>query len=301
MPEEAKSSTPPYRAKLLLPMGILGISSASVLIKACDAPPLIIAAYRLSLASSLLTLPALPRILQEVKRFRAPDLFLWFLAGIFLSLHFALWITSLQYTSVASSVVLVTTNPVFVAIASVLLLGERFSTILFLSILIAILGGIIIAWGDWTQGGSVLYGDLLALGGAVMMTGYLLVGRRIRQKMPLHVYVSLVYGVAGIFLVLLALGNGDPFFGYPPKTYFILFLLAVIPQMIGHTILNWALKFFSATLVAVVLLGEPVGATILAYLLLGEPVTGPVLFGGALVLLGIYLSAREETKLRKPL
>ncbi len=299
MPEEPKSSNPSYRAKLLLPLGILAISSASVLIKACDAPPLIIAAYRLSLASFLLSAAALPRILQEIKRFRAREVFLWLLAGIFLSFHFALWITSLQYTSVASSVVLVTTNPLFVGIASVLFLGERLSTSLFLSILIAILGGIIIAWGDWGEGPSVLYGDFLALGGAVMMTGYLLVGRRIRQKMPLHVYVSLVYGVAGVLLVLLALGNGDPFFGHPPKTYFILFLLAVLPQMIGHTTLNWALKFFSATLVAVVLLGEPIGATILAYLFLGETVTGPIFLGGALVLLGIYLSAREETKPRR--
>jgi len=295
--QEPPNST--YRAMLLLPLGILAISSASVLIKICDAPPLIIAAYRLSLASFMLSVPALPRIFQEMREFKARELFLWLLAGVFLSLHFALWVTSLQYTSVASSVVLVTTNPIFVAMASVVFLRERLSTILFLSILIAVLGGVIIAWGDWGEGRSAIYGDFLALGGAVMMTGYLLVGRRIRQKMPLQVYVSLVYGVAGIFLILMALANGDSFFGYPPNTYFIFFLLAVVPQMIGHTAMNWALKFFSATLVAVVLLGEPIGATLLAYLFLGETVTRAILLGGALVLLGIYLSAREEMKLHK--
>ncbi len=297
MSETQKSLHSTDRAKLILPLGILAISSASVLIKICDAPPLIIAAYRLTLASLMLSVPATSRILQEMRKFTAAEFFLWLLAGVFLSFHFALWISSLQYTSVARSVVFVTTNPIFVAIASVLFLRERLSTVLFLSILVAILGGIIIAWGDWGGGPSSLYGDFLALAGAVMMTGYLLVGRRIRPKVDLHVYISLVYGAAGFFLILLALCNGDSFFGYSPQTYLIFFLLAVVPQMIGHTSLNWALKFFSATRVAVVLLGEPLGATLLAYLFLGEPVTLPLLWGGVLVLLGIYLSAREERKM----
>lgn len=297
MSETQKFLNSTDRAKLILPLGILAISSASVLIKICDAPPLIIAAYRLTLASLMLSVPATSRILQEMRKFTAAEFFLWLLAGVFLSLHFALWISSLQYTSVARSVVFVTTNPLFVAIASVLFLRERLSMVLFLSILVAILGGIIIAWGDRGGGPSSLYGDFLALAGAVMMTGYLLVGRRIRPKVDLHVYISLVYGAAGFFLILLALGNGDSFFGYSPQTYLIFLLLAVVPQMIGHTSLNWALKFFSATLVAVVLLGEPLGATLLAYLFLGEPVTPPLLWGGVLVLLGIYFSAREERKM----
>ena len=132
-----------------------------------------------------------------------------------------------------------------------------------------------------------------------MATGYLLVGRRVRQKMDLTAYITLVYGVAAILLILLALLNGDSFFGYSPQTYWLFFLLALVPQLIGHTTLNWALRFFSATLVAVFILGEPIGAAILAYIFLGEPLTGNLLLGGALVLLGIYLSAREERKLGK--
>ena len=163
----------------------------------------------------------------------------------------------------------------------------------------AVLGGMIIGWGDWGRGKDHLYGDFLALLGAIMATGYLLVGRRVRQKVSLTAYITLVYGVAAVLLILLALLGGDPFFDYPPKTYLLFILLAVVPQLIGHTSLNWALKFFSATLVAVFILGEPIGATILAYFLLGEPLGGNLLWGGTLVLLGIYLSAREERRLGK--
>ena len=289
----------PSRAKAVLPIGLIAISFASILIKICDAPPLVIAAYRLGLATLILLLFTLPRTLGEFRRLRRQEIFPSLLAGVFLCFHFAFWITSLQYTSVASSVILVTTNPIFVALASTFFLRERISWTLLLSILIAVLGGVIIAWGDWEQGQGSLYGDFLALLGAVMATGYLLVGRRIRRQMGLPAYITLVYGVAAILLILLALINGDLFFSYTPKTYLIFLLLALVPQLIGHTTLNWALKYFSATLVAVFILGEPIGATILAYLLLHEPLTSNLLWGGTLVLLGIYFSAREERKLGK--
>ena len=294
--EGSPSGKSQRRAKWVLPIGILAISSASILIKICEAPPLIIAAYRLALASLLLSLPALPQILRGLGALTRVEFFLGLSAGGFLCAHFALWITSLKYTSVASSVVLVTTNPIFVALASILFLGERLSPLLWLSVCTAVLGGIIIAWGDWSADTDALYGDLLALLGAVAMSGYLLVGRRIRQKMDLHVYISLLYGIAGLFLILIALLNGNSFFGYSPTTYLIFFLLAAIPQMIGHTAVNWALRFFTATLVAVVLLGEPLAATFLAYLFLGERVTPTLFGGGSLVLLGIYLCVREETR-----
>jgi drug/metabolite transporter (DMT)-like permease len=196
-------------------------------------------------------------------------------------------------------VIFVTTNPIFVALASAFILRERISLILFSSILIAVAGGMIIGWGDWGRGRDPLYGDLLSLLGAVMATGYLLVGRGVRRKVSLLTYVTMVYGVAAVFLILLALFNGDSFFGYAPKDYVLFLLLAVGPQLIGHSSLNWALRFFSATLVAVFILGEPIGASILAYFILGENPGMSLLMGGALVLLGIYLSAKEERRLGK--
>jgi drug/metabolite transporter (DMT)-like permease len=280
-------------------LGLIAISFASIFIKVCDAPPLIIAAYRLGLATLALLLFTLPRTLREFLRLQRQEILASFLAGIFLCLHFAFWITSLKYTSVASSVILVTTNPIFVALASAFFLREKISLTLLLSILLAVLGGVIIAGGDWNQGQGNLYGDFLALLGAMMATGYLLVGRRLRQKMGLSAYITLVYGIAAILLIFFALISGESFFQYSPKTYLLFFLLAFVPQLIGHTALNWALRYFSATWVAVLILGEPVGATILAYLLLEEPLTYKLLCGGTLVLLGIYFSAREERKLGK--
>ena len=287
------------RAKWVLPLGLLAMSFASIFIRFCDAPPLIIAAYRLSLATGILLLLSFPRTLRELRRLTRGEILPCLLAGLFLCFHFAFWISSLAYTSVASSVLFVTTNPIFVAVASAFILRERISPVLLVSILTAVAGGLFIAWGDWGSGEDHLYGDLLSLLGAVMATGYLLVGRRVRPKVNLTAYITLVYGVAAIFLVFLAWVQGDSFFGYPSKDYLLFFLLAVFPQLIGHTSVNWALKFFSASVVAVFILGEPVGAAILAYLILGENPGRNLLWGGGLVLLGIYLGAREEGRMRK--
>jgi drug/metabolite transporter (DMT)-like permease len=299
MPERMVSLPVPSRAKAILPIGLIAISFASIFIKICDAPPLIIAAYRLGLATLVLLFFTLPQTLREFLQLGKKEILASLFAGIFLCLHFAFWITSLKYTSVASSVILVTTNPIFVALASAFFLREKISFILLCSILLAVLGGVIIAWEDWGHSQGNLYGDLLALLGAMMATGYLLVGRRIRQKVGLSAYITLVYGVAAILLISFALISGESFFRYSPRTYLLFFLLAFVPQLIGHTTLNWALKFFSATWVAVWILGEPIGATILAYFLLEEPLTYRLFFGGTLVLLGIYFSAREERKLGK--
>ena len=294
-----RKALPLYRAGVFLPVGVVAISFASIFIKLCAAPPLIIAAYRLTLATLILLLFTFPRTFQELRRLTRQEILPSLLAGLFLCFHFALWITSLQYTSVASSVIFVTTNPIFVGLFSIFIFRERLSWLLFLSILMAVSGGMIIGWGDFEKGRDHLFGDFLALLGAIMATGYLLVGRRVRQKVGLIAYITLVYGVASVLLILLALLRGDLFFDYSPKTYLLFFLLAVVPQLIGHTSLNWALKFFSATLVAVFILGEPIGASILAYLLLGEALGINLIMGGTLVLLGIYLSAREERRLGK--
>ncbi len=299
VPERGTLASGRLRATLVLPIGLAAISFASIFIKLCQAPSLVIAAYRLSLATLILLIFFVPRNVPEFRRLSRREILPSLLAGLFLCLHFALWITSLEYTSVASSVIFVTTNPIFVALASVFFFREKVSPFLFLAIFLAVFGGLVIGWTDWGKGEHHLYGDFLALLGAVMATGYLLVGRKVRQKVNLTAYITLVYGVAAVLLVALALLSGHPLFDYSPYTYLLFFLLAVFPQLIGHTSLNWALKFFSATIVAVFILGEPIGASILAYALLGEGIGMNLLCGGALVLLGIYLSAREERRLGK--
>ena len=299
MSETQPSPPERFRAAIALPMGLVAMSFASIFIRFCDAPALVIAAYRLTLATLILLILALPKTLPEFRRLTRKEMLPSLGAGLFLCFHFAFWVSSLQYTSVASSVIFVTTTPIFVALASAFILRERISLVLSFSILIAVAGGMIIGWGDRGKGRDPLYGDFLSLLGAVMATGYLLVGRRVRRKVSLPAYVTLVYGAAAVFLILLALLNGDSLFGYAPKDYLLFLLLAVGPQLIGHSSLNWALRFFSATLVAVFVLGEPIGASILAYFILGENPGISLLGGGALVLLGIYLSAKEERRLGK--
>jgi drug/metabolite transporter (DMT)-like permease len=300
MSEEHPLSKIPPGAGFVLPIGVLAISFASIFIKLCHAPPFVIGAYRLTLAAVVLLIWSIPRSnWRNLLRLGLRDILASLLAGLFLSFHFAFWITSLRYTSVASSVILVTTNPLFVALISMFLFREKLSAALVWSILLAMGGSILIGWQDWGKGEASLTGDLLALLGALMASGYLLTGRRVRQRMELGLYSTFVYGMASIFLLLLAWASGDSFFSYSRQTYLLLFLIALVPQLIGHTCLNWALKFFSATLVAVFILGEPIGATTLAYFLLGEPLTGKLVGGGLLVLLGIYFSTREERKLGK--
>jgi len=161
-------------------------------------------------------------------------------------------------------------------------------------ILLSVVGSVAIGCGDFALGGGALWGDLLALGGAVMVTGYLLAGRRLRQGLPLLPYISLTYSVAAAVTVVFCLLTGQRFTGYSSTTYLMFILLALVPQVIGHSAFNWALGYFSAPLVSVTVLGEPVGATILAYLILSEIPTLLKILGGAMIFSGIYLASRQE-------
>jgi len=287
------------KASPIVIWGVLGcalivISFASIWIRWAEAPPISIAAYRVGLAAFILTPVALSTRWQKLQALSRSDLRYALLGGVCLALHFIFWISSLEFTSVASSVVLVTTNPIFVALGSYFLLKEPVTMSLIVGIAISLVGGVLIGYGDFLAGPNVLLGDGLALLGAVMASAYLLVGRRLRAHTDLLTYIFLVYGAAAIVLLATALLLKQPLAGFPQETYLWLMLLALGPQLIGHTSFNWALKHLSASTVAVIILGEPVGSTVLAYLLLGEPVTALKAVGGALILLGIYLSSRRS-------
>lgn len=251
------------------------------------------AAYRVGLAALILTPIALSTRRPQLRALTQNDLRYALLGGVCLALHFIFWISSLQFTSVASSVVLVTTNPIFVALGSHLLLKEPVTLSLSVGIGISLLGGVLIGYGDFLAGPNVLLGDGLALLGAIMASAYFLVGRRLRAHTDLLTYIFLVYGAAAVVLVMTALVFQQPLWGFPTETYLWMALLALGPQLIGHTSFNWALKHLRAGTVAVIILGEPVGSTVLAYLLLREPLTAVKVLGGVLILLGIYLSSRR--------
>ena len=272
--------------------GIVAISAASIFIKLCDAHPLVIASYRLGLASLILAPIALRH--KRYGKILCGRWRLLLLTGILLSLHFIFWIASLKYTSVASSVVIVSINPVFVGLGSYLILKEKVAKLMILGILLSIMGGMVIGLSDFALSTHSALGDLLALGGAVMASGYLMAGRRLRQEMDLLSYIFPVYATASIVVLLIGLAAGVPFFGYSVRNYALFLMLAIIPQLIGHSIFNWALKFFSASTVAILILGEPIGSTLLAYWILGETLSLWKATGGICILAGIYVALRAD-------
>jgi len=287
------------RARLLLSLGlgIAAISFASILIRMAQAegvPTLTIAAWRLIFASAVLLPYAWATRRDEMRSFSRREVGLLVASGLFLGLHFATWIASLGYTSVASSVVLVSMGPLFVGLGSWLFLRERPSLLMAAGILLAAVGSVIISWGDFGQGQDQLLGDLLALAGAVMVAGYLMIGRRVRGHCSLTAYIAPVYGVAMLTLLALVLVGRRPMFGFSLAAYGWMLALGLVPQLIGHSTLNWALRHLSATFVAIVTLAEPVGSGLLAYLLLGEAVTWTTAVGGLLILIGIYIASRAE-------
>lgn len=274
----------------VLAIGVVAVSCAAVLIREADAPVLVIAAYRMGLAA----VPAGALALATGRERASEDgLWVWpLLAGTFLALHFGFWIASLQQTSVITSVVLVTTTPVFVGLASPFVLGERVATATWAGIGIAIVGAALMVAEDVGEGLGTVVGDMYALLGAIFAAGYLMIGRRARPHLSWVRYVGVVYPVAAVLLVVSVLVAGEPFTGYSTKTFVMLGLLALVPQLVGHSAINWALAYVPAALVAVAILGEPVGATTLAALILGEMPSVFEVGGGLLVLAGVYVVLR---------
>jgi drug/metabolite transporter (DMT)-like permease len=283
------------RLYILLPIGIIAISTASIFIKLCDAPALIIATYRMMLASLMLTPFACYK--NPWRGWDRSELGWLLFSGLFLSLHFAFWIASLKYTSVASSVVLVTTHPIFVGVGGWLFLKERLGLNLIFGIALSILGSGLISYGDMSLSKEALRGDGLALLGAIAASGYLLVGRKMRKDRDLLSYIFPVYSTAGLILSLFALIFQTPFFGYSSSAYLYLFLLALVPQLMGHTTFNWALKYLPASVVAIAILGEPIGSTMLAYFILGEGLTLWKIVGGISIFSGILIALKKTFRL----
>jgi drug/metabolite transporter (DMT)-like permease len=292
-------SLPVSRGRLWLTLGagIVAISSAAILIRLALAegvPSLSIAAWRLVFASLVLLPYAILTRREELRSLSRREWLLLLAAGGFLGLHFATWIGSLGLTSVASSVVLVSTGPVFVAIGSWLLLRERLPGMTAVGIGLAAVGSLIIGWGDLGLGHSKLIGDLLAVAGGLMAAGYLIIGRRVRMRRSLTAYIAPVYGAAMVTLLFIVLVAGKPMVGFRPRAYGWLLALGLIPQLVGHSTLNWALRYLSATFVAAITLAEPVGSSILAYIILRERIAALTLGGGVLILVGLYIASRSE-------
>jgi drug/metabolite transporter (DMT)-like permease len=287
---------------IILTLGILCLSTASVLIKFCDdVPAITIAAYRMAMATVIMALLA---AWKQVS-FRGLGRRAWLgalLGSVFLALHFAFWVTSLKYTSVASSVVLVTTNPIFVGVFSWILFRERQPLALLAGIALSFAGSVVLALGDGgldqllAGGSSAVLGDALALLGAVMASGYLMTGSRMRERMDLLAYATLVYGFSAVWLWIMVLAIRLPVSGFKGSSYLSLVAMAVLPQAIGHTTINWALKHLKTGMVAVTILGEPIGASILAFFILRESLSVPQFIGMGLIFTAIIVASLKGAK-----
>lgn len=272
----------------VLALGLICISFGSILVRyGQEASSLAIAFHRMLWATILFS------PFYWLRKHR-PPIQHWptqLLAGFALALHFAFWISSLRFTSVAVSVLLVNTSPVLVATASYVLFSERLTNRGILGLTSALAGTAVLFWNDLIRLGD-WRGPVLAVLGAASLGAYLLAGRRLRQKQSLIDYVYPTYGIAAALLGVFCLVGSVPVLGFSNQTLLFLFLLGLIPQCLGHTSYNWALRDLSATTISVLVLAEPVLATLLAWWLLGEGVDSILLAGGIFVGLGIYLVSR---------
>ena len=277
---------------LVLGIAIVAVSLAAIFIRLADAPGVVIAGYRMILASLVL----LPWSLHSLRRTRVSrDTLLYAgLAGLFLGAHFATWITSLSYTSVAASATLVSTSPLWIALFSWLFLGMAPSLSVLLGILLSVAGGAMIGFGDLLGGNEPILGDALALLGAISISAYFLLGRVAQRRgLTLNGYIGIAYGVAALVLLPLPALLGKAYVGYSIRTLFWIVMLALVPQLIGHTGINFAMKKLSPTLVATLTLLEPIGASLLALMIFGEIPSGLTVLGGVLLLFGVATTTRR--------
>ena len=285
----ADATVSPFAA---LGVAVLAVSTSAVLVELSGAPSLVKAFYRVAFTTALLAPIAAVRHREDFRRLRRRDAAGATLAGVALAVHFGAWFESLLHTSVAASVTLVQAQPVFVALGAWALLEERVTRRTSLGIAVAVAGMAVLTLSGATLDGTTVYGNALALLGAVAAAAYVLAGRSIRQRVALFPYVTVVYGVCAAALLAGVVAQGHPLSGYPAREWGLFLAMAVGPGVFGHTVLNWALAHLESSVVSVSLLGEPVGSTLLAFAILGDVPTAGTVLGGAVVLAGICVTAK---------
>lgn len=285
----------PYAALII---GVICISTSAVLVKAASAPSGVIAFYRLFFTVLFMMPVFLYKYVGELKLITKKDWFFSIISGVFLAVHFILWFESLNYTSVASSTVLVTLQPLFSFAGSYFIFKEKFSGKAIISCLLAIIGSVMISWGDFRVSGMAFYGDVLALIACALVTAYMLFGQTVRQRLSLVTYTFVVYAICAGVLLGYVLLVGEPLYPYQTSTWIYFILLAVFPTLLGHSVFNWALKWISAATISMAILFEPVGAAILAYYFLQEKMLWTQVIGGIIVIGGILFFLMDDKKIR---
>ncbi len=294
-----------WQVGIILAIGVLAASTSAILVRlAMEAAgkqgvgfSLFLAAFRL-IMSALILLPTW-RNIQKNTDVSTKAYYYAIAAGGCLALHFATWISSLTFTSIAASTTLVTTNPIWVALLSRFWFKEKLSKQTILGIFIALIGGMAIALGDRNPTNNYtnpILGDALALIGAWMVSLYFLLGSQAqKQGLSLKNYSAIVYAIAAIILLPLPTFVGNSYLGYPGRVYFYGLLMAIIPQLIGHTSFNWSLRWIPATFVTLSILFEPIGASFLGFVLFAEIPSVWVLVGGLILLSGVAIATTTSS------
>lgn len=308
-PHSAASPATPLRAYVVIVIAIAATSSAAILIRLAldeSMPPLLIAAARLFVAAIVLTPIALRRHRQDIASLSRAEGALILLSGFCLALHFTAWVSSLQHTTVLVSVVIVSTGPIWVAILEVLFLKIRLSRLVIAGLVTALAGGLLIGLplsgaALSTSAGAEDFGDtvtgaLLALIGALSVSVYMLIGRKLRASLPVIPYVWLVYGAASIFALAVMLLTATPMTGFRMQGYLILLAMGLAPQLLGHSSLNYLLEFFPAAIVSMFSQLEPIGSALLALLLFRELPPDQQILGSLIILVGVVLASRGEIR-----
>ena len=291
---------PPLNPYLAVLLAVICVSTSSIFVRLSTAHPMMIAFYRMGLSALFLAPLALNRSgRKELQEMNSRDIIAAIIAGLFLAVHFTVWNMSLEYTSVASSTVLVTMQPLFVVTLGYIFFKEKISTKSMAGAALALAGSILVGAADFQIGGKALLGDILAFSGAFFIAVYFLIGRQLRVKLSLFPYVFFVYGSAAAFLFIANLLAKIPFYPYPPLDWLWFLALTIIPTIGGHTVYNWALRYVKTIVVSVSILGELVGATILAFLIFREIPGGLQLLGDLIIITGLYIfltASRSEEK-----
>ncbi len=280
---------PPIHPYIPILIGVISISLSAILVKLATADSGVIAFYRMLFSVLIMSPFFFMKHTHEIKLITKRDWIFSTIAGVFLAFHFILWFESLNYTSVASSTVLVTLQPLFAFVGTYFFFKEPLTLKTVISGLIAILGSFLISWGDFQVSGTALYGDMLALIACALITGYLLFGQDVRKRISLITYTMVVYSISTICLFLYVIVKGESFGPYSSMDWLWFLLLAIIPNLFGHTLFNWALKWVSTNIISVAVLFEPIGAALLAYIVFSESLIPSQIIGGIVVIVGITL------------
>ncbi len=304
-PLATTSPNKPLGAYAVLAIGILAVSTAAIIIRFAQdqgVPSLLIAASRLLVAALALTPFTLRRYRSHLQGLGRGDIALAIISGVFLAAHFATWVTSLEYTSVLISVVLVTTSPIWVALLEVFVLRARLNSLIIGGLVIVIVGGAMIGLAsaptEIESTNDNLIGGLLSLAGAITVSVYLIIGRKLRAQLPVIPYIWLVYGCAALTLLVIVFITSTPVIGYAPTSYLLLLALGLVPQLIGHSSLNYALGYLPATIVSVATQIEPISSALLAFIIFRESPTPTQVIGSIIILLGVMLATIGQSQKR---